>query len=49
MLNPNGVLEPQERLRRAEHARKAYFYQLALASKWARAKKQKIPEEKASR
>jgi hypothetical protein len=33
-------------LRRAEHARKAYFYQLALASKRARAKKQKIRVEK---
>jgi hypothetical protein len=29
-------------LRRAEHARKAYFYQLALASKRARAKNRKF-------
>jgi hypothetical protein len=34
-----GVLEPQDRARRAEHARKAYFTRLALASSKARAKK----------
>jgi hypothetical protein len=39
-VDPDRVLEPQERLRRAAHARKAYFLQLALASKRARVKKQ---------
>jgi hypothetical protein len=38
-VDPEGVLEPQERARRAEHARKAYFTRLALASSKARAKK----------
>jgi hypothetical protein len=38
-VDPDGVLEPAERARRAEHARKAYFLKLALASSRARAKK----------
>ncbi len=38
-VDPEGVLEPQERARRAEHARKAYFLRLAAASSKARAKK----------
>lgn len=38
-VDPDGVLEPQERARRAEHAKKAYFTRLALASSKARAKK----------
>ncbi|OKJ06798.1 hypothetical protein [Kitasatospora sp. CB01950] len=29
-VDPDGVLTPEERLRRAEHARKAYFSRLAL-------------------
>jgi len=37
-VDPKGVLEPQERARRAEHAKKAYFTRLALASSKARAK-----------
>ena len=37
-VDPEGVLEPQERARRAEHAKKAYFTRLALASSRARAK-----------
>jgi hypothetical protein len=37
-VDPEGLLEPQERARRAEHAKKAYFTQLALASSRARAK-----------
>jgi hypothetical protein len=37
-VDPEGVLEPQERARRAEHAKKAYFTRLALASSKARAK-----------
>jgi len=36
-VDPDGVLDPQERARRAEHAKKAYFIRLALASRKARA------------
>lgn len=35
-VDPNGELTPQERAKRAEHARKAYFARLALASARAR-------------
>ncbi|MCW2901105.1 MAG: hypothetical protein JWO67_3370 [Streptosporangiaceae bacterium] len=35
-VDPDGVLAPRERARRAEHARKAYFLRLALASAHAR-------------
>ena len=38
-VDPEGVLEPEERARRAEHAKKAYFLKLALASREARKKK----------
>ena len=38
-VDPEGVLEPQERARRAEHARKAYFLRLATESSKSRAKK----------
>lgn len=31
-VDPDGVLPPAERARRAEHARRAYFLQLALKS-----------------
>jgi hypothetical protein len=37
-VDPEGVLEPEERARRAEHAKKAYFLKLALASREARKK-----------
>lgn len=40
-VDPDGVLEPAERSRRAEHAKKAYFLRLALASQKARANKKK--------
>jgi hypothetical protein len=40
-VDPDGVLEPAERLRLAEHAKKVYFYRLALASHKARANKKK--------
>lgn len=40
-VDPEGVLEPAERFRRAEHAKKAYFLKLALASRKARANKKK--------
>lgn len=35
-VDPDGVLSPEDRQRRAEHARKAYFARLALASSKAR-------------
>ncbi|MHB9858585.1 hypothetical protein [Streptomyces sp. YIM S03343] len=38
-VDPDGTLAPEERARRAEHARKAYFSRLALASSRARAAK----------
>lgn len=38
-VDPDGALEPQERARRAEHAKKAYFLKLAAASSRARSKK----------
>lgn len=31
-VDPDGTLEPAERARRAEHAKKAYFARLALRS-----------------
>lgn len=37
-VDPDGTLTPDERARRAESARKAYFARLALASAKARAK-----------
>lgn len=36
-VDPDGVLSEQERTRRAHHARKAHFTQLALRSTRARA------------
>jgi hypothetical protein len=38
-VDPAGTLTPDERARRAEHARKAYFQRLALASSRARVAK----------
>jgi hypothetical protein len=35
-VDPDGVLLPEERARRAEHKRKAYFARLALLSAQAR-------------
>lgn len=35
-VDPDGVLSPEERTRRAEHARKAHFTRLALKSAQAR-------------
>jgi hypothetical protein len=37
--DPNGVLSPEERARRAQHLRKLYFARLALRSADARRKK----------
>lgn len=39
-VDPDGTLEPAERARRAEHAKKAYFTRLALKSARSRASKQ---------
>src|SRR4249920_493449 len=44
-VDPDGVLEPAERAKRAEHAKKAYFIRLALASRKARAKKRPVRKE----
>lgn len=38
-VDPDRVLDPNERARRASHARKAYFTRLALRSAQARRKK----------
>jgi len=38
-VDPEGLLDPKERARRAEHAKKAYFLRLAIASAAARKKK----------
>jgi hypothetical protein len=38
-VDPDGVLPPDERARRAAHARKAYFTRLALRSAQARRRK----------
>lgn len=35
-VDPNGELTPQERAKRAEHTRKAYFTRLSLKSAQAR-------------
>jgi len=37
-VDPNGELSPEERARRAEHARKVYFKRLALKSVQSRRK-----------
>ncbi len=37
-VDPDRILDPTERARRAEHARKAYFLALALKSAQARRK-----------
>lgn len=37
-VDPDGILDPKERARRAEHAKKAYFARLALKSSKARRK-----------
>ena len=38
-VDPDGTLPPDERQRRAEHLRKAYFTELALKSVQSRARK----------
>ena len=44
-VDPDGTLPEEERQRRAEHARKAYFARLALAS--ARARRTLLPADTA--
>ena len=39
-VDPDGILEPEERRRRAMHARRAYFARLALRSAQKRARRQ---------
>jgi hypothetical protein len=48
-IDPDGVLDPEERARRAEHAKKAYFLKLALASRRARADKKKSAQDEGGR
>jgi len=40
-VDPTGVLDPADRARRAEHARRAYFAGLALKSAQARAERKR--------
>lgn len=40
-VDPDGKLDPEERARRAAHAKKAFFIKLALASSRARARRRK--------
>lgn len=47
-VDPDGLLDPIERARRADMARKAYFSKLALASAKARAKKRHLRESRVS-
>lgn len=41
-VDPDGVLDPAERSRRAAHARKAYFARLALKSAAARRRRKEV-------
>jgi hypothetical protein len=45
-VDPDGTLPPDERRRRAEHARKAYMASLALKSARARRKAKRAPGER---
>jgi hypothetical protein len=45
-IDPEGLLSPDERERRASAARKAHFARLALASSLARSKKRARPDRK---
>ncbi|MCB2177573.1 MAG: hypothetical protein KQH57_17325 [Actinomycetales bacterium] len=44
-VDPDGILSPDERARRAEHARKAHFQRLALKSARARRKSKALAAE----
>ena len=48
-VDPDGVLDPAERARRAEMARKAHFTRLALKSAQARRRKAQRPHDQAPR
>lgn len=41
-VDPDRILDPAERARRAEHARKAYFKRLALKSAQARRARKEV-------
>lgn len=43
-VDPDGTLQPAERAKRAEHARKAYFKRLALKSVQARRRRSVVNE-----
>lgn len=43
-VDPDGTLEPAERARRAEHARRLYFARLALKSAKARTERRGSPD-----
>jgi hypothetical protein len=46
-VDPDGLLHPEERRRRAEHARSAYFTRLSLAAaKARRAKRARMPKRR---
>ena len=47
-VDPTGVLPPQERAKRAESARKAYFLRLALTSARARRARTVVAEGEAA-
>jgi hypothetical protein len=48
-VDPDGVLSPAERARRAGHARKAYFTRLALRSAQARRRTPAVADENGRR
>jgi hypothetical protein len=41
-VDPDGVLTEAERAKRAEHARKAHMFKMALASSRARSRRKKV-------
>jgi hypothetical protein len=47
-VDPDGLLTPEERTRRAEHARKAFYARMQLASATARRKKAAAAETPAA-
>lgn len=47
-IDPDGILPPAERARRAEHARKAHFARLALKSAKARSARKAKPRDDAA-
>jgi hypothetical protein len=47
-VDPDGVLDPADRVRRAEHARKAHFARLALRSAQARRRRARPDDQDAA-